>query len=101
MSVLWTPIGSVGVAALPVCETTVATSGKPRSTRSMSPTMRSEASRLMLGSLFEVTTIAPSESCGMNSPPRRVAKKIETANSARATPPVIQGCAVVRWSSGV
>ena len=82
-------MGSVGTVALPVWETTVCTSGKVRSTFSISVTVRIEASRLMLGSLVEVTTMLPSGSCGMNSPPRRVARNTEPTNSATAIPAVM------------
>ena len=98
---LCTPIGSVGVAALPVCDTTDCTSGNDFSTRSISVTMRSDASRLMLAGLVEVTTMAPSLSCGMNSPPSRVAKNTATANSPAATPTVIHGCPDAARSTGV
>ena len=98
---LCTPIGSVGTAALPVCDTIACTSGKPRSPFPTSVTVRSEASRLMLAGLVEVTTMAPSLGCGMNSPPSRVLKNTDTANSAAASPAVSQGCPIARRSTGV
>ncbi|MET3785104.1 hypothetical protein ABIC24_002731 [Methylobacterium radiotolerans] len=101
LSVDSTPIGSVGISALPVSETTRFTSGNDFSTRSMRVTVASEAERSMPGNFSEVTTIEPSESFGRNSPPSRVASTQEPAKRASVASTVTEACRSAAFSIGV
>ncbi len=91
LSVDSTPMGSVGISALPVSETTLCTSGKLFSAVSIRFTTLRLASRLIPGNFSDVTTIEPSDSFGRNSPPNRVASRQlppNRANVRRTVTPV-------------
>ncbi|GCD52765.1 hypothetical protein NBRC3188_1462 [Acetobacter pasteurianus NBRC 3188] len=93
LSVSFTPIGSVGMADVPVLLTTVLTSGKRRKICSCFVTDASTVSRDAEGRRVVVTAKAPSSSWGMNSPPRRVARPTDNTRTTSVPPNRSRGCA--------
>ncbi len=93
LSVSFTPIGSVGMADVPVLLTTERTSGKRRRICSCFVTEARTVSSEAEGSRVVVTASAPSSSWGMNSPPSRVARTADTASTASVPPNRTRGWA--------
>ena len=100
MSLVSTPIGSVGISAWPVRDTTVRTSGNSSRACSMRVVLLMDSDSATLGRRQAWTAIAPSLRRGRNSAPMNGTSPSDAAKSAAATRPVTPGRDIAQASRG-
>ena len=100
MSLVSTPIGSVGISAWPVRETTLSTSGNSIRIFSIIVVLLTDSERLTLGRRHAWTAIEPSPSRGTNSAPSHGTSVSDSAKIRRAASTTACGRSTADSSSG-